>query len=142
MTTAAAFVDAEGVIKDWFNSLSGIVGSGNVVALGAHLHRLRSPFRGSYVLLSVVGTPIALTEERSTAQARVSASVYGVTKESATAAALAYANALADLGVKHPTVGTVQILTADAITGPVYIPDIDEERYIVDADIYFKSLTG
>lgn len=142
MTLVASFIDSEGVLKEWVNSLSGpggLVGEGNPLALGAHLRRLRSPFRGAYALLSVVGTPVPLVEERATAQARISASIYGVTKENAGRAAVAYANALTTVPVLKPVALGAQIHTVDAITGPVYLGDIDEERYLVDADVYFTA---
>lgn len=139
MSVMASFIDAEDVMRGWVNGLTGangLVGVGNPLALGAHLHRLRSPFRGSYALLSTVGSPDSLTEERVTFSCRVSASIYGITKENAAQAALAYANRLLTLSQLHPVVDGVQLAAADGITGPLYLPDT-EERYMVDADIYF-----
>lgn len=126
--------DAEGLLKTWINTTSGLVGSGQPLAKGAHLRRLRAPYRSAYVLLSVIGGAQVLSPERPAHRARVSGQVYGVSKEGAAAAAVAYANALDALrgAVMAPTV----CLFAADITGPLYAPDVDEERYIVDADIY------
>ena len=141
-TLVASHVDGEGTLRGWLNSLTGangLVGPGNPLALGAHFHRLRSPARGSYAVLSGVGTPWALTQESVTAQTRISAMIYGITKERASAAAVAYANRLHHVGVLRPVYRTVQIVGVDAITGPVYLPDDDEHRYMVDADVYFTA---
>ena len=136
-------VDLEGLLRTWLNSLTGaggLVGAGNPIAAGVHLRRLRSPFKGSYVMLSSVGTPLPLNEERTTGQLRITASVYGVTKESAAAAAYAYLNRLQAIPADRPTVTlgsvTARLITADGFSGPLYLPDVDEERYLVDADIW------
>lgn len=142
-TLLASTVDIEGLVRAWLNSLTGaggLVGVGNPIGGGVHLRRMRSPFKSSYVLLSSVGTPNPLTEERTTGQSRITASVYGVTKESAANAAVAYLNRMLRVPADRPLVTlagvSARLLTLDAIAGPLYLPDMDEERYLVDFDIW------
>lgn len=140
-------VDIEGLVRVWLNSLTGaggLVGAGNPVGGGVHLRRMRSPFKSCFVLLASVGTPGPLTEERTTGQARLTASIYGLTKESAALAAAAYVNRMQRITVEHPSVTSggvsVKLETVDAISGPLYLPDGDEERYLVDLDIWVQRL--
>lgn len=139
MPTTPVFVDAEGVIRDWVNSLTNLVGPDNPLPLGAHLKRLRSPDSGAYVLLSLITGDDDYTAGGAT-RARISGAVYGITKADAGNAAAAYANAIRRLSVGNTVVGEAPnqtvILIADGITGPLYLVDGDEERYIVDADFY------
>lgn len=136
----APFVDASGTLRAWLNTLTtDLVGPGKPLALGVHFNRLRSPARGAYALLSQVGTPEQLTEETLTCQSRISASIYGMTKASAALAAKAYANALLQITTIKPVVGGVQIHTVDGISGPLEIPDGDEIRFLVDADVFFTA---
>lgn len=134
------YVDAEGAVRDWVNSLTSLVGEGNPLLLGAHLDRLRSPARGCYAwLLRVGGTP-ELTAERPVDRARISASIYGLTKESAAAAAVAYANALLTLEGRRTPMGLdVVCLAVDSIAGPTAIDPSsvteDRHRYLVDCDL-------
>jgi hypothetical protein len=138
------FVDAEGVWKDYVNSLTAsLVGQGKPLSLGAHLKPLRSPASGSYVrLLLLTGSP-ELTAENPVGRARISGTIYGGTKEAAALAATAYANVLVSLnGVRTP-MGSAVCLTTDAIQGPQAIDDQDtnknQYRYLVDADLYFTT---
>jgi len=143
-TLVPAFFDVEGIFRTWLNTLTGstgLVGTGRPLAVGVHLRRLRSPARGCYAILTTVGTPVALDEEGTIGAARISASIYSATsKENAALAAVAYANTLRTISITRPVVGSARLLTADAITGPLYVPDIDEERYLVDCDLYLTSL--
>jgi hypothetical protein len=82
-----------------------------------------------------------LDEEGTIGAGRISASIYSATsRENAANAAVAYANVLNALTITTPVVGNVRLMTVDAITGPLYVPDVDEERYMVDADLYLASL--
>ena len=136
------WVDAEGAVREWVNSRTvDLVGQGNPILLGAHLDRLRSPARGVYVWLLRVGGGQALTAERPADRARISASIYGLTKESAAAAAVAYANALEQLQGRPTPMGPSAVcLTVDSITGPLATDPAqvseDRFRYLVDADFY------
>lgn len=141
--TTATFVDAEGAVRDWINSVSGLTGQGNPISLGAHLKLLRSPAAGSYVRLLLLTSSPELTAENPVGRARISGTVYGGTKEAASKAATAYANALASLnGVRTP-MGNVICLVADNIVGPQAINDQETDknqyRYLVDADLYFTT---
>jgi hypothetical protein len=123
--------DVEGAVRDWVNAQAGLVGAGHPLELGAHLKRLRSPFRGSYLLLSRVGGGPEGAEEINVDRARISGSVYGVTKITATAAAVAYANALATVSPQAAVTGGRLAAVTDIVVN--YIPDGDEERVVVDA---------
>jgi len=134
MTTA--FVDAEGIVKDWLTSLSDLVGVGNPIPQGIHLIRLRSPYTSAWAQLSVVGGDDDWIPDGGAHRARVSASIYGATRLGANTAAVAYANALRRIPITRPVVDGVRLATVAAMTGPLYIPDGDDERYLVDADVY------
>lgn len=134
-------VDAEACVRAWVNGPAGLTGAGRPLPLGAHLTRLRSPARGAYVLLSRVGGTSALTAERPVDQARVSASIYGRTKESAAAAAVAYANALEPLTLGVPAVmGAAKCVAVDDVAGPLAVDEHDtgreQFRYLVDASFF------
>lgn len=141
-TLLPAFFDVEGILRTWVNTLTGtLVGTGHPLTLGAHLHRLRSPARGCYAILTAVGTPLSLDEEQTTGAGRISASIYSATtRENAALAAVAYANALQTITFTRPVVGSVRLMCVDAVTGPLYVPDIAEERYLVDADVWLGSV--
>jgi len=134
-TVSTVTVDVEGAVRDWVNTLTDtLVGAGQPIPLGAHLKRLRSPSKQAYVLLSRVGGGDEWGGHAD--DARISASIYAMTKEAAAAGAVAYANHVRALGVLQPVVGAVRLRACDNVTGPTYIPDGDEERYLVDADIF------
>jgi hypothetical protein len=121
-------------VRDWVNAQAALVGTGHPLELGAHFKRLRSPFRGSYLLLSRVGGGPEGIEEINVDRARISGSIYGTTKNTAAIAAVAYANALvvAATTPQIPVTGG-RLATVTDVTGPLYLIDGDEERYIVDA---------
>lgn len=134
-------VDAEGAVKDWVNGRTDLVGKSGPIPLGAHLGRLRSPGSRAYVRLLRVGGTRALTAESPVDQARISATVYGTTKEVAAQAAVAYTNALEGLSGAPTPMGPLVIChIVDNITGPLAIDDSDttreQYRYLVDADFY------
>lgn len=133
MPWPSTVLDVEGAVKDWVNAQTALVGPGHPLELGAHLKRLRSPYRGSYALLSRVGGGPDPGEEVNLDRARISASVYGITKNTAAAAATAYANALAAAAITPviPVTGG-RLMTVTDLSF-VYVPDGDEERYLVDA---------
>jgi len=138
----AAFVDAERAVADWVNSLTDtLVGVDNPLAKGAHLHELRGAASSCYAWLSLVGGSPTVSPENPDHRARISASVYGTTKEAATAAALAYANALLTLdGRPQPMTGaTCLVVDPDSISGPLWLPDRAGPRLLVDADFFFRA---
>lgn len=130
-------VDAEGAVRDWVNARQDLVGEGGPIPLGAHLgDGLRSPGRGAWVLLLRVGGTRGLTAERPMDIARISATVYGTTKETAAAGATAYATALEGLDGAPVAMGPLVVChVVDNITGPSAVPDgSGEHRYLVDAE--------
>lgn len=139
MTTT--FVDAEGAFAAWVNSQAGLVGVGNPLPKGALLNRMRGAAPVCYVLLSIVGGGTAFGAEVPCQRARLSGQVYGNTKEAAAAAAVAYADTLiTGLAGRRITVGGAELLVGDNLTGPLWTPDFDEPRYLVDIDVYFRPV--
>jgi hypothetical protein len=134
------YLDTEGAVRDWVNSQSALVGAGHPLPLGAQLKRLRSPFRGSYVLLSRVGGSPDPGQEANVDQALISGSVYGTTKQAAAVSAAAYANLLASATGLPVAVPVGRLIAVTAVTGPNYIPDGDEERYLVDGVFLIQPL--
>lgn len=135
-----AFLDIEGAHREWINSMTTtLIGRGHPLALGAHLRRLRSPAAGCYALISTAGGGDEWTAESTTGWARISASIYSATsKQNAAYAAAAYANVLRLIPILRPVLADlhVQLVAVDNITGPLYAPDGDEQRYLVDAEIH------
>lgn len=143
MPVAPAFTDSEGLFRDWVNTLegpTGLVGEGRPLALGAWLKHPRSPYKGAYLYLQAGvadDVPMAGAVSRHT----IYGQVYGVTRLQAMAAAVAYANQLRQLylpNVPMPTPAAPRAICVgvDGITGPSYSPDRDEERFLVDVDLY------
>jgi hypothetical protein len=139
----ATFADAEGAVKAWVNTLTDLVGTGKPLAKGAHLSA--DPLHGArtvcYALLNQVGGSTALAAENPDQRARISARIYGPSKEAAALAAAAYANALVALAAGPAVAVTgALILSADpdTISGPLWTPDFGEPRYLVDADFYLR----
>lgn len=138
-------VDAEGAVKDWLNSRVDLVGRGNPIPLGAHLTLLRSPGKGTYAYLQLIGGARALNAERPVHAARITAMFHGVTRETASYAAVAYATALESLdGV--PTLMGPGVLchTVADVTGPIATDEHESNReqwvYVVDADFYLSAV--
>ncbi|MGH3659605.1 MAG: hypothetical protein ACRDUA_23395 [Micromonosporaceae bacterium] len=133
------YVDAEAAVKAWVNTLTAdLVGDDNPLTLGAHLHRLRSPYKGCYVRLLLIGGTPELTPERPMHRARISGQIYGLTKEATAVAAVAYANAVASLAGIPAVMGSASCLCAADITGPLDATAGDEPMYLVDADFYLR----
>lgn len=138
----ASFVDAVAALRDWVNTLTDLVGDGNPLAKGAHLHEMRGAATTCYALLSVVGSGTTLGAENPDHRARMSASIYGPNQEATTAAAVAYANALLALDGRPVamTGATVLVVDPDSITGPLWSPDRVGPRLLVDADVYLRAV--
>lgn len=136
------FVDAEGLVADWVNRQSSLVGEGRPLAKGAHLQsRLTGALTVCYALLEQVGSGRALGAENADQVARISAQIYGPTKEAAARAAAAYADALVTNLVGKAwscPIGTILFIDDDSIAGPTWTPDVDEPRYLVDCDFYVR----
>lgn len=134
-------LDVEGIVKDWINSRSDLVGPGKPLVRGAFLKRIRS--QGVYAHLIKVGTPTGLTAETPIGCGRVSATVYASTKKAASDAAVAYTSILETLNGAPEKAGDYKILVVDNITGPIPIDDQlttrEEFRYLVDADFWITA---
>jgi hypothetical protein len=123
----------------WINSLTGsLVGQGRPLVKGASVNQLRGAATACYAWLSQVGGSDAFGAENPDQRARVSAQVYGPTKESAANAAAGLADAISNLSGDPALLPGALVLVADAITGPLWAPDGDEPRYLVDADYYLR----
>lgn len=136
MAGNVAFVDAEGLARAYLNGLTAtLVGAGKPLPLGVHLNRLRSPMAGPYAILTRIGG-FDDPGEANFDNARISCQVYASTKAAAAAAAVAVANAFRYLdGAPQIVAGFGTLRAATGITGPLYAPDADEDRYIVDATL-------
>lgn len=134
-------LDVEGIVKNWINTRSDLVGPSKPLARGAFLKRLRS--QGVYAHILSVGTPVDLTAETPIARARISATVYASTKKAAADAAVAYASVLESLNGSPEKAGDYKILVVDNISGPLPIDDQlttrEEFRYLVDADFWITA---
>lgn len=131
-------LDAEGIVKNWINTRDDLVGSGKPLTRGAFLKRQRS--QGAYAYILTVGTPIDLTAETPVGRARISATIFGRTKEVSNKAAVAYTSVLESLKGRPEKAGDYKILVVDNIAGPIPIDDQlttrEEFRYLVDADFW------
>jgi hypothetical protein len=79
-----SFVDAEGLVADWVNRQTSLVGEGRPLPKGAHLTS------------RLIGKP--------------------------------WSN----------RAGTILFIDDGSLAGPVWAPDIDEPRYLVDCDFYVR----
>jgi hypothetical protein len=136
-----AYLPAETLIVAWINAQGWLVGAGNPLPLGAIRanRRRRSPGQGAYAAISLIASSRDPSEAPIHA-AVLSASVYGMTDENAEAAAVAYANLLDQTDGQPVNLGTATLLIADSITGPLYSPDGDEHRYLVDATCHLTPI--
>jgi hypothetical protein len=139
MPWPTVYIDVLAAVKNWVDHLPGLTGPGSPLPLGAHIgDQLRSPYRGSYVLLTRIGGGPDPLADANVDQARISGAVYGTNRRFAGLAANAYANALvAQAGYPSPVPGG-RLLTVTDVTGPTYIPDGDEERFLVDAVFHIQ----
>lgn len=138
MPWPTVYLDSEGAIRTWVNGQAWLVGPGRPLALGAHLGpRLRSPVRGCYLLLSRIGGGPDPASDVNVDAARLSGSVYGTKKLATANAAVAYGNLLVSVAAPVPVAGG-RLLAVTDVTGPLYLPDGDEERYVVDAVFHIQ----
>lgn len=135
-------LDTEGIVKEWINTRSDLVGSGKPLTRGAFLKRIRS--QGVYAHILSVGTPTDLTAETPVGRGRISATFYAATKKAACDAAVAYTSILESLNGAPERAGDYKILVVDNITGPIPIDDQlttrEEFRYLVDADFWITVM--
>lgn len=133
-----AFGDALRAVRLWALAVPGLCGTpGAPLANGLHLsHRDGGAGAGPYGI--IYPTDGAVHDAGVHGVARISGEFYGPNLEAAYRAACGYAAAVVGIGA-HPlpdpavtAAGT--ITTAGNITGPVFLPDAQRPRYIVDAD--------
>lgn len=134
-------LDVESIVKDWINTTD-IVGPSRPLNAGAHLKRIRH--QGCYAYVIAVGTPIDLVQETPIGKARISVTVYGMTKEVAAKGAIAYGSLLERIALGHSVkMGDHVCLTVDNIIGPTPVDDQlttrEEHRYLVDADFWITG---
>lgn len=135
------YVDGAAAVHAWVNSQTAtLVGPGRPLWLGASFKRhTGAPDKCYGLIVELSAFPWAGHENPDMGQ-RISMQVYGPTKEAASIAAVAYANAVLALmtGPGVALASGVILRTADEIQGPQWLPDGDEPRYIVDADFYLS----
>jgi len=135
-------LDVEGIVCDWLNTRTDIVGPTKPLNAGAHLKRIRH--QGCYAYIIATGTPADLVQEVPTGKARISVTIYGMTKEVAARGAVAYGTILERiaLGVTEK-MGDYKCVAIDNITGPTPVDDQlttrEEHRYLVDADFWITG---
>lgn len=134
-------LDVEGVVRNWINTRTDLVGDGKPLQRGAFLNLQKAS--GPYVFIIAVGTPPDLTAETPIGRARISATIYAGTKGAASKAAIAYVNVLETLTGKPERMGDYLCRVVDNITGPLPLDDHltnrEEFRYLVDADFWITS---
>jgi formaldehyde-activating enzyme involved in methanogenesis len=143
--TEPRLADAEGAVREWLNGLTELVGAGHPLEKGAHLETLRSPMKGSYAVLTRIGGGFAVPPDLLYDRARISATIYGVTKWGAAQGAIAYGNAIAALrGHRTHLHGDVYCVFVSDIVGPTNVsPNVKDPQYTVDADFYLEvEVTG
>lgn len=133
------FVNALTSVRTWINEQPGVVGPYGPITKGAHLRRLRSPYKGAYIYLSRVGGSPDLSPESPVDRARISAQIYGITLEEAEKSAVVYANAIYGIQGAPVSMGDSICEFVTSITGPLEATIGDEPRYIVDAEFYLRS---
>lgn len=139
--TALTFADAAGAMRLWILSRTAtLVGVGNPLQLGAHLKRIDGGQAAAYALLEELpGSRSLDSAENPDMMATISAQVYGGTRETATAAAVALAEELSTQlqGVPASVAGAL-ILAVDDIQGPTWAPDADVPRLLVQFTVRLR----
>lgn len=122
---------AERAIRDWVNARP-IIGDGKPLARGAYLLEQASPADGAYAVISrnpegddPVGPP---PEDGQVSVARIQAQVFAGAQDAAENAAAALRGEFETLTGRPQSCGAtgVQILVADHINGPFYVPGTRE----------------
>jgi hypothetical protein len=141
MTALSAYVDATSAAIEWINSQTAtLVGAGKPIQNGAMRRRLRSPGEGAYVFVDLIST----TEEPTEApihQARIQCSVYAGTEPAAAQAAVALGNAMRDVDGRPVSLTGITLWLIADLSGPLFSPDGDEQRYLLDAVFHFSPST-
>lgn len=140
MTVVGSAVDPVEAVRAWINAQAALVGAGNVLPLGAHRWREKSPGQGAYALIVAAGGGLDPTEAPMM-NIRVGAQIYAGTEAAARRAADGYLDLLASLDYLPPQTvtwpdGTAVIEAVDQITGPTPIASTGEAAFLVDAVFY------
>lgn len=135
----STFVDAEGAGMALVNSMTSLVGAGNPLPKGAHLHPLHGD-QQAFAQVQLISGSAELSAENPDHRAGLSYLVTGRTREAAAVAATALANALQALNGRPATAGDdATCLVADNVSGPVWAPDGGTARFLVNCDLYFRA---
>lgn len=138
-------LDVEGIVCRWINTRDDFTGPGKPLDAGAHLKYIRH--QGTYAFIIAVGTPVDLTEEVPIARARISATIFGRTKEAASRGAIAYGSVLERIQLgNREKMGDYWCIALDNISGPLPVDDQqttrEQFRYLVDADFWIAAQGG
>lgn len=136
---AQTYVDAVGAVKAWINSRTAtLVGAGKPLQKGAHTKHIRGALSACYAYLEE-GVSAQVGAENPDMLAAVSAQVYGGTREAATTAAVALAEELtAELAGRRASVPGAELLVGDDVTGPLWAPDGDMPRLLVQFTVWCR----
>lgn len=136
----STYVDAAGAARAWINAqTTGLVGAGNPLQKGAHLHHLVGARPAVYTLIEELPAQrSADSPEDPDMMAVLSFQVYGDTREAATAGAVALAEALSGLSGMPAFVTGAKLWVSDDIQGPYWAPDGDTPRLILQATIRMR----
>lgn len=133
-------VDAARCAREWINSVTGLVGVGLPLGIGAVFRNREGAATVPYVFLVETSADVWGGSEHPSMRGTISHQIYGPTRESASDGAVALAQALIDLSQGHRAVLPVSgatIVGADNVDGPMWLPDGEEPRYVVEADYLF-----
>lgn len=136
----STYVDAVGALRAWINAqTAALVGAGNPLQKGAHLHHLVGARPAVYTLLEELPSRRSDdSPEDPDMIAVVSFQVYGDTREAATDGATALAEALAGLtGMPAAAPGAI-LWATDDLQGPYWSPDGDTPRLILQATVRMR----
>lgn len=136
---ALTYVDPLGPYQAWVNAQTDLVGVGKPLGKGAVLRRQRAATPTCYVHIMQAGTARVGGAESPDMRARIGGQVFGPTEEAAAKAAAAYAEMVSARLDGTPVVsGDARFLTVDSIVGPLWAPDRDEPRYLVDVELILR----
>lgn len=135
----STYLDAAAALKEWVNDVSGLAGTGGPLPLGASLNRRDGGANVAYGYVVELPSSTWAGAENPSMLGRLSLQIYGPTREAASVGATAYCEALLSLqlGNRVTLPSGITIVGCDSIDGPSWLPDGDEPRYVVDAELLF-----
>lgn len=131
---AETYADATAAMAAWINARPTLVGLTKPLQLGAHLRKIGGGEPKAYAFLEEnVSVRSDDSAENPDMMAALTAQVYGGTRESATKAAVALAEALSTelCGCQAAVPGAV-LFVSDDIQGPSWFPDGDTPRLLLN----------